>query len=75
MQSPDIFTGADKHMEIVLRNDVADCERRVRLATPKPVISKGKLIQRGDVAALEVAERQLARARQRLEQWLIDRGM
>lgn len=59
-------------MEHALRNDVAACEVRVRLATPKPVISKGKLIHRGNADGLHRAERDLRNAQLRLERWLED---
>lgn len=62
-------------MEQALRNDVAECEKRVIAATPKPVLSHGKLVHRGSLPALEVAERELATARQRLEHWLGGRGL
>ena len=65
---------AAKHMETALRNDVADCERRVIAAKPKPVISKGKLLQRGDLQMLEVAQRDLESAVRRLEHWLANKG-
>lgn len=61
-------------METALRNDVAECERRVIAAKPKPVISKGKLLQHGDLQMLEVAQRDLASAQRRLEHWLANKG-
>jgi hypothetical protein len=65
---------AETVLEAALRNDVAECEKRVVAATPKPVISKGKLLHRGSNAALERAERELDKARARLEHWLGGRG-
>jgi hypothetical protein len=64
--------GASKVMEAALRNDVAECEKRVIAATPRPVVSKGKLTHKGSNAVLEVAERDLATAQRRLENWLAD---
>ena len=61
-------------METALRNDVASCEARVRAATPKPVISKGKLVHKGSNEAYEIAARDLANARRRLEHWLGGQG-
>lgn len=61
-------------METALRNDVAQCERRVHLATPRTVIGRGQLKMRGSNLALEVAQRDLDNAVQRLEQWLADKG-
>ncbi len=67
--------GAEKVMEAALRADVAECEKRVVAATPKPVISKGKLIHKGSNAAYDRAVQELAHAQQRLEHWLGGRGL
>lgn len=62
-------------MEAMLRNDVAACEKKVAEATPRPVVSKGKLIHKGGDLKLEVAQRELEHAQRRLEVWLADKGM
>lgn len=59
-------------MEAALRNDVAECEKLVVRATPKPIISKGKLVRSSSVPALERAEQELATALLRLEHWLVE---
>lgn len=60
----------DRLMEAALRGDVEECEQAVREATPRPVVSKGKLIMAKSNFTLEVAQRQLAVAQRRLEDWL-----
>ena len=65
---------ADSVMEAMLKHDIEVCEQRVKAATPKPVLSAGKLVHRGSLGSLEVAERELAHAKERLERWLSERG-